>query len=134
MNIFIAVLIVFLSLVSLSCDSERYISAREKPLPPQLIELMPGTKNDTLPAIIVKFSHTDTLPASIMVESAESDTVFSLEVFDIPPTFGKYASPIIDQLSGNQTLSRFFFRAYAASRKGIISDPSDTLTIQLLDK
>lgn len=130
----VVMLAMLLFFVFTSCvDTVRYSSAREQPLAPKLLELVAGTKNDSIPAIIIKFSYDDTLPATIRIDSAKDDTVFSLSVQDVPATLNVYADPI-STTSNAQYLSERFYRLFAASLKDNLSPSSDTLSILLLDR
>jgi hypothetical protein len=129
----LSMILLFFAAFTGCVDTVRYSSAREIPVAPKLLELIPGTKYDTIPAIIVKFSYDDSLPATIRIESAEEDTVFDLSVYDVPTTITSYADPLLT-VSNTQTLSHRFYRLFAATPKKIISLSSDTLSLILLDR
>jgi putative Holliday junction resolvase len=131
--VILTTLLFFITLFASCGDTVRYSSTREIPFAPKLLELAPGTKNDSLPAIIVKFSYEDTLPATIRIESADDDAVFGLSVYNVPITITTYADPV-PTASNAMYLSERFYRLFAASLKDNLSPSSDTLSILLLDR
>ncbi len=125
----------FLSLFLLaSClEPVRYSTQRKVPEAPHILSLAPSTKEDSLPAIAIYFSYTDSIPATIRIDSAGSDSIFNLLVHSVPSASQVY-NDWMWSVPATGTFLKRFYRLFAISVNDSISAPSNTLSITLLDK